>query len=141
MTGQLDTAVLVAVLGAGAIYLCLSRRFLRILLGFLLLSNAANLVVLSVSGDPTGKRVATASSALDVPPVDPLPQALILTAIVIGFSVSAYLTVLLYRIYVDRDSATTTGIERDDEHDDQHDDQHDGEREGAREGAPGEVAR
>lgn len=115
MTGQLDTAVLVAVLAAGAVYLCLSRRFLRVLFGFLLLSNAANLVVLAASGDPTGKRVATAGSDLAVPAVDPLPQALILTAIVIGFSVAAYLTVLLYRIYVDRDSATMTGIERADE--------------------------
>lgn len=116
MTGQLDTAVLVAVLTGGAIYLCLSRRFLRVLLGFLLLSNAANLVVLSMSGDPTGKRAATVGSETTlVPAVDPLPQALILTAIVIGFSVAAYLTVLLYRIYVDSGSATTTGLERDEE--------------------------
>lgn len=115
MSGQLDTAVLVAVLGAGAVYLCLSRRFLRVLLGFLLLSNAANLVVLAASGDPSGKRVATVGSGLEIPAVDPLPQALILTAIVIGFSVTAYLTVLLYRIYVDRDTATTIGLDRDDE--------------------------
>lgn len=107
MTNQLDTAVLIAVVTAGAIYLCLSRRFLRVLLGFLLLSNAANLVVLSVSGDPTGKQVATVGSG--TPAVDPLPQALILTAIVIGFSVAAYLTVLLYRIYVDDGAATMVG--------------------------------
>lgn len=44
-------------------------------------------------------------------PVDPLPQALILTAIVIGFSVAAYLTVLLYRVYVDTGAATTTGLD------------------------------
>jgi multicomponent Na+:H+ antiporter subunit C len=121
MTAQLDTAVLVAVLVAGAVYLCLSRRFLRVLLGFLLLSNAANLVVLSVSGDPTGKQVATiGSGAPSMPAVDPVPQALILTAIVIGFSVAAYLTVLLYRIYVDDGSATMTGPEGDREaHDDE----------------------
>lgn len=113
MTGQLDAAVLVAVLAGAAIYLCLSRRFLRILLGFLLLSNAANLVVLAMSGDPSGKRVATVAPGAIAASVDPLPQALVLTAIVIGFSVAAYLTVLLYRIYVDRGSATTTGIERD----------------------------
>lgn len=116
MTGPLDTAVLVAVLSGGAIYLCLSRRFLRVLLGFLLLSNAANVVVLSMSGNPTGKRVATVGSThLPMSTVDPLPQALILTAIVIGFSVAAYLTVLLYRIYMDSNSATTTGLENDEE--------------------------
>ncbi len=113
MTAQLDTAILVAILGGAAIYLCLSRRFLRVLLGFLMLSNAGNLVVLSMSGDPTGKRSATLNPAADPSgAVDPLPQALILTAIVIGFSVTAYLTVLLYRIYVDSGTATTTGLER-----------------------------
>ncbi|MGK4007032.1 sodium:proton antiporter [Sorangium sp. So ce1036] len=116
MTGQLDTAVLVAVLAGGAIYLCLSRRFLRVLLGFLLLSNAANLVVLSMSGDPTGRRAAMAGSeTTSTSAVDPVPQALILTAIVIGFSVAAYLTVLLYRIYVDSGSATTTGLDEADD--------------------------
>lgn len=116
MTAQLDTAVLVTILASGAVYLCLSRRFVRMLFGFLLLSNAANLVVLAVSGDPTGKATATVGSEpTQAAAVDPLPQALILTAIVIGFSVAAYLTVLLYRIYVDTDSATTTGLERDDE--------------------------
>lgn len=111
MNHQLDTALLVTVLTTGAVYLCLSRRFLRVLFGFLLLSNAANLVVLSMSGDPTGKPTATLSSTGAPVAVDPLPQALILTAIVIGFSVAAYLTVLLYRIYVDSGSATTTSLD------------------------------
>jgi multicomponent Na+:H+ antiporter subunit C len=110
---QFDTAILVAILGAGAIYLCLSRRFLRMLLGFLLLSNAGNLVVLSMSGNPTGKRAATLRNGTEPwMAVDPLPQSLILTAIVIGFSVAAYLTVLLYRIYVDAGTATTPGLDR-----------------------------
>lgn len=112
MTHQLDTAVLVAVLSASAIYLCLSRRFLRVLFGFLLLSNAANLVVLSVSGDPSGKHTATIpSGSTGAPLVDPLPQALILTAIVIGLAVAAYLTVLLYRVYTDTGAATFSGLE------------------------------
>lgn len=117
MTAQLDTAVLVAILASGAVYLCLSRRFLRVLFGFLLLSNAANLVVLAVSGDPTGKTAATVGAEPGRSAVDPVPQALILTAIVIGFSVAAYLTVLLYRIYVDSGSATMTGLERDEQPD------------------------
>lgn len=113
MNGQMETAFLVAVLGGSAVYLCLARRFLPILFGFLLLSNAANLVVLAMSGNPTGAHAAIveSSTAAGVA-VDPLPQALILTAIVIGFSVAAYLNVLLYRIYVDNKSATLIGIER-----------------------------
>lgn len=111
MTHQLDTALLVAVLFASATYLCLSRSLFRILLGFLLLSQAANLTVLAVSGDPTGRRAPLlAAEAGATPPVDPLPQALLLTAIVIGFSVAAYLTLLLYRISRDRGSASLPGL-------------------------------
>lgn len=114
MTNQLEAAVLVGVLAAGGLYLCLSRRFLRLLFGFLLLSNAANLVLLAISGDPTGKGSATLTGEGAVSTaVDPLPQALILTAIVIGFAVAAYLTVLLYRLYTDRGTATLPGLFRD----------------------------
>ena len=35
-------------------------------------------------------------------PVDPLPQALVLTAIVIGFGITCYLVILLYRIFLDQ---------------------------------------
>lgn len=101
MTNQLDLAVLVAVLFSAGIYLCLSRRFLRVLFGFLILSNAANLVVLAASGDPSGRRAPVVGGE-GLPYADPLPQALVLTAIVIGFAVIAYFILLLYRIYVDR---------------------------------------
>jgi multicomponent Na+:H+ antiporter subunit C len=114
MTNQLDTAVLVAVLGAAGFYLCTSRRLLRVLFGFLLLSNAANLVLIGVSGDPTGRAspvVPGGDGAVSVARhVDPLPQALILTAIVIGFAVAAYLTVLIYRLYCDRGEATVPAL-------------------------------
>lgn len=114
MTNQLDAAVLVAVLAACGLYLCLSRRFLRLLFGFLMLSNAANLVLLAISGDPSGRRSATVHADGSAPgAVDPLPQALILTAIVIGFAVAAYLTVLLYRLYTDRGSATLDSLHSD----------------------------
>jgi multicomponent Na+:H+ antiporter subunit C len=111
MTNQLEAACLVAILGAGGVYLCLSRRFLRILFGFLLLSNAANLVLLAISGDPTGRSSGTVGApGAATNAVDPLPQALILTAIVIGFAVAAYLTVLLYRLYTDRGGASLNSL-------------------------------
>jgi multicomponent Na+:H+ antiporter subunit C len=103
MTNQLEAAVLVAVLFGAGLYLCFSRRLLRVLFGFLMVSNAANLVLIAISGDPSGKRAAVVGSG--PAPVDPLPQALILTAIVIGFAVAAYLTVLVYRLYTDRGTA------------------------------------
>ncbi len=112
MTNQLEAALLVAVLFGAGLYLCFSRRLLRVLFGFLMISNAANLVLIAVSGDPTGKRAATvgADAPAGMAPVDPLPQALILTAIVIGFAVAAYLTVLVYRLYTDRGSANVPRI-------------------------------
>lgn len=111
MTNQLEAAILIFVLFTAGIYLCLSRRFLRILFGFLMISNAANVVLIAISGDPTGRPSGTV--AADGSPgtsVDPLPQALILTAIVIGFAVAAYLTVLLYRLYTDRGAATMPSL-------------------------------
>lgn len=109
MTNQLDTAVLVAVLFGCGVFLCLSRRLLRVLFGFLMVSNAANLVLIGVSGDPSGKRSAILTGGA-AGAVDPLPQALILTAIVIGFAVAAYLSVLVYRLYTDRGTANVTTL-------------------------------
>lgn len=96
----LDTAVLVGLLFACAIHLILQSSFTKILFGFVVLSNAANLLILSMSGDPSGKMAPLITAAAG-PRVDPLPQALILTAIVIGFGVTAYLVMLLYRLFLD----------------------------------------
>lgn len=96
---QTDTALLAGLLFAVAIYLILQRSFVRILFGFIVLANAANLFVLMMGGDPTGKSAPVVSEGGTA--VDPLPQALILTAIVIGFGVTSYLVVLLYRLFLD----------------------------------------
>jgi multicomponent Na+:H+ antiporter subunit C len=98
---QLETALLVGVMFTVATYLVLQRSFVKILFGFLILTNAANLFVLAMSGRPDGKR---APVVLDpnAPMVDPLPQALILTAIVMGFGVAAYPVFLLYRLFLDQ---------------------------------------
>ena len=98
-----DTAILVGILFGAACYLILQASFVRILFGFILLSNAANLFVLAMSGRPGGKGAPVVSR--DGPWVDPLPQALILTAIVIGFGVVAYLVLLLYRTFLDQRTA------------------------------------
>ncbi len=105
---QVDTAVLTGVLFGVGLWLLLQRSFVRILFGLMVLSNAANLFVLMVSGDPNGRRVPIVDPAAPGPAVDPLPQALILTAIVIGFGVLAYLVTLLYRLFLD---GRTTDVE------------------------------
>ena len=99
-----ETAILVGILFSVATYLIMERSFVRILFGFLLLTNAANLFVLSMSGAPDGKAAPIVLPDAAGTMVDPLPQALILTAIVIGFGVAAYLIVLLYRIFLDHET-------------------------------------
>ncbi len=94
-------AALSGVFLAAAIYLLLSRALIRMLLGLVLLGNAVNLLIL-VAGR-LGRIVP--SIALDgakaplAGAANPLPQALILTAIVIGFAMFAFLLVLAYRAY------------------------------------------
>ncbi len=100
-----ETAILVGLLFGVSCYLILQASFVRILFGFILLSNAANLFVLAMSGRPENKAapiVRDGAAAF----VDPLPQALILTAIVIGFGVIAYLVLLLYRTFHDQRTAS-----------------------------------
>ena len=98
---QIETALLIGFLFGCATWLILQRSFVRILFGFIVLSNAANLLVLSMSGRPDGK-VAPIVDGSGAAMTDPLPQALILTAIVIGFGVTAYLVTLLYRLFLDQ---------------------------------------
>lgn len=97
-------ALLIGVLIATAVYLMLQRSLLRVLFGMILLSNAVNLIIF------TAGRVATPATPplvpldLAVPPeavANPLPQALVLTAIVIGFGLVAFALVLVLRGYKD----------------------------------------
>jgi multisubunit Na+/H+ antiporter MnhC subunit len=104
---QIESAILVGVFFFIAVYLLLGKNFIHILFGFVVLSNGANLYVLSVSGSPDGKRAPILTEGAG-PMVDPLPQALVLTAIVIGFGLTIYLIMLLYRIFLD---AGTTNAE------------------------------
>jgi multicomponent Na+:H+ antiporter subunit C len=100
-----ETVLLIGVMTGTGVYLFLQSGFVRILFGFILLSNAANLFLLAMSGSPFGKQapvVLDESVGGSLPSVDPLPQALILTAIVIGFGLTAYLIVLLYRLFLDQ---------------------------------------
>lgn len=93
MNVSLVLIVIMAVLFACGVYAMLERSLTRVLIGFLLLGNAANLLLLVVMGQPG----AAPFYGADGPTSDPLPQALTLTAIVITFAVSAFLLALIYR--------------------------------------------
>jgi multisubunit Na+/H+ antiporter MnhC subunit len=95
MDVSLVLIVIMAVLFACGVYAMLERSLTRVLIGFLLLGNAANLLLLIVMGRPGIGAFFGAGSTDDMS--DPLPQALTLTAIVITFAVSAFLLALIYR--------------------------------------------
>ena len=90
-------AITVGVTMAAAVYLLLSKELKAVAMGVFLLGHAANLAIVAVSRDPTGRRppILGEGGAIVRGTVDPLPQALVLTAIVIGFAVQAFLLTLL----------------------------------------------
>ena len=96
MSVSLVLLVVMAVLYACGIYLLLERSMTRVLLGFLLVGNATNLLIIVMAGQP-GVAPIVADGVTTEEMTDPLPQALILTAIVITFAVSAFLMALIYR--------------------------------------------
>ena len=94
-------AALSGVFLAAAIYLLLSRALIRMLLGLVLLGNAVNLLILVAGrlGRIVPPIALEGAKAPLTGAANPLPQALILTAIVIGFAMFAFLLVLAYRAY------------------------------------------
>ncbi|MEW5931249.1 MAG: NADH-quinone oxidoreductase subunit K [Gemmatimonadota bacterium] len=95
MTGL--SALVVGALFASGVYLMLSGNVQRLALGFILLSNGVNLLVLAAAGIRPGG----APPLLDGegPYVDPLPQAFVLTAIVIGLGTASYLLAMAARTH------------------------------------------
>jgi multicomponent Na+:H+ antiporter subunit C len=79
----------------------LRRSLFKLILGLVLLSHGANLLIFTVGGLTRARPpiVPPGASAPVAPSADPMPQALILTAIVIGFGVLAFSLVLFHRGY------------------------------------------
>jgi multicomponent Na+:H+ antiporter subunit C len=96
-------AILVGVLFAGGIYCLLRRSVIRLIIGMILVSQGANLLVFVSAGIQKGEPpvIEAAAQTLEQPYADPLPQALVLTAIVIGFGFIAFALSLVYRAHKD----------------------------------------
>lgn len=94
-------AVAVGVLFATGTYMMLRRNLVKIILGLGLLSNGANLLIFTSGGLRAGLPpiIGHHDKSLAAAAADPLPQALILTAIVITFGVQAFALVLVYKAY------------------------------------------
>lgn len=96
MTINLTLLVVMGVLYAVGLYLLLERSLTRVLLGLMLLTNATNLLILHTGGIPGFAPLY--DPALDGADYsDPLPQAMILTAIVISLATTAFVLGLIYR--------------------------------------------
>jgi multicomponent Na+:H+ antiporter subunit C len=94
-------AVLVGIMVAGAVYLMLDRILIRFILGLVLISNAVNLLIFTM-GRLHSRRPPLIPEGGTVPATllaNALPQALVLTAIVIGFALLTFVFVLFFRAY------------------------------------------
>jgi multicomponent Na+:H+ antiporter subunit C len=98
---EIILAIIIGVLYAAGLYMMMRRSIVKLIIGLVLLGHAANLLIFTTGGlvramsplVPEGELVPIGPFA------DPLPQALILTAIVIGFGVVAFTVVLIHRVY------------------------------------------
>lgn len=94
-TPSLTLVVVVAVLVAAGVYLILERSLTRVLLGLVLAGNGVNLLLLVAGGRAGGAPILGRGPVAEMS--DPLPQALVLTAIVITLGVAAFLLAMAYR--------------------------------------------
>jgi multicomponent Na+:H+ antiporter subunit C len=120
---EIVLALVVGALYAAGLYMLMRRSIVKLIIGLGLLGHAANLLIFTVGRLTRGRPpLVPPGAALPVEPFgDPLPQALILTAIVIGFGVQAFALVLTKRAYQtvgtdDLDGMKATDVEAYSEH-------------------------
>jgi multicomponent Na+:H+ antiporter subunit C len=95
-------SITAGVLFAAGIYMVLRRSLVKILIGLLLLGYAVNLLLFN-SAPLVAARPPLVAAGSSLPPqvyADPVPQALILTAIVISFGLTAFAVVLIRQVYL-----------------------------------------
>jgi multicomponent Na+:H+ antiporter subunit C len=112
---EIILCVIIGVLFSVGLYFILHRHFFKLILGLMLFGLASNLFIfvigrLTRGGSPI---IAETSEVAQEPFADPVPQALLLTAIVIGFGIQAFAIVLIKRVYgafgtTDLDDLNTT---------------------------------
>ncbi|MBP3942352.1 Na+/H+ antiporter subunit C [Sphingobacteriaceae bacterium WQ 2009] len=98
---ELLLVFLIGVLYAAGVYLILRRSMVKLLLGIMLFGNATNILIFLLGNIVKGKPPIIGADFKVFQDIyaDPIPQALILTAIVISFGLTAFAIVLLKRVY------------------------------------------
>jgi multicomponent Na+:H+ antiporter subunit C len=94
-------AVVIGIMFACGIYMILRRSMVKLILGLSLLGTTANLIIFVLGGLTRAAPpiIDQGAGVLEAPFADPVPQALILTAIVIGFGFQAFALVLVLVAY------------------------------------------
>lgn len=108
MTTDLAMALAIGVLAAVGVYLMLSKNLIRVTIGFLLIGHGTNLLLLStgawgtppIIGEPGNGPLGTDAPSGHADVADPLPQAFVLTSIVITVAVACFLLAVVYRQYL-----------------------------------------
>jgi len=93
-------AIVVGILYTAGVYLMLRRSILKFIIGLIFMSNATNLLVFLSAGLVSGSPVFVDGKKVDsLLMADPLPQALVLTAIVIGLGIVVFTLALKYKFF------------------------------------------
>ena len=106
---ELLVAIAIGVLTFSGVYLILRARTFSVALGLTLFSYAVNLFLFVMGRLHTGKPAVLSDGASYT---DPVPQALVLTAIVIGFAMTAFVLILALRANTELGSDHVDGVER-----------------------------
>lgn len=94
-------ALITGILYSASIYMMLRRSLAKLIIGLVLLGHASNMAIFTLGRLSKGNPPFIAEGGTEVTGAyaDPVPQALILTAIVIGFGIQAFAIVLIKRVY------------------------------------------
>ncbi|MGV3657553.1 MAG: Na+/H+ antiporter subunit C [Chitinophagaceae bacterium] len=117
---EIVLAIIVGLLYAAGLYLMLRRSLVKLVIGLVLLGNGVNLLIFLLGGLVRGKPpiIPESASLLGEIYADPVPQALILTAIVISFGLQSFAIVLIKRAYIVVDTDDLDKIHSTEEDDD-----------------------
>src|SRR5690554_741429 len=99
---ELLIVVVIGILYGTGIYLMLRRSMVKLLIGLLLLGNGVNLLIFLLGDLTKGAPpvIPADSNLLTEIYADPIPQSLILTAIVISFGLQSFAIILLKRVHM-----------------------------------------
>ncbi len=98
---EIVLAIMIGVLYAAGIYMILRRSLVKLILGIIILGNGANLLIFLLGRITKGKPplIPDDLKVFEDAYADPIPQALILTAIVISFGLQSFAIILIKRAY------------------------------------------